>query len=430
MTGAQRFEGHATCPDGDRGPLRGLRVVELGSTVAGPFCARLLADFGASVVKLEQPGGDAVRSMGTQCDGHSLYGASIFRNKQLACIDLRQERGRELARRLCEKADIVVENFRPGTLERWGLGYEALSASNPGLILVRISGFGQDGPYSSRGGYGVVGEAVSGLRGINGDPDRPPPRAATSLADYIAGLYAAFGAVMAVVERQRTGRGQVVDSALYEGSFSFMEPHVPAYQKLGVVARRAGPRLPGNTPNSIYATRDGGYVVIAAASDSVFRRLCEAIGKPALADDPRFATGLARNRHADACDAEIADWSGGRTMAEIEEILGAVGVPASRIYSVEDIFRDPHYAAREMLVSLPDPCLGEVTLTGVVPKLSDTPGGVWRSGRAIGTDTREVLADDLGLSADEISALQREGVVVLADDGPSAEASSQREASA
>ncbi len=401
--------------DAGRGPLAGMRVVELGSTVAGPFCARLLADFGARVVKVEQPGGDAVRSMGRQRDGHSLYGASIFRNKQLASIDLRVPAGRDLARRLCEQADIVVENFRPGTLERWGLGYDVLSASNPGLVLVRISGFGQDGPYSDRGGYGVVGEAVSGLREINGDPDRPPPRAATSLADYIAGLYAAFGAVMAVLERRRTGRGQVVDSALYEGSFSFMEPHVPAYQQLGVVARRAGPRLPGNTPNSIYPSADGGHVVIAAASDSVYRRLCEAIGKPHLADDPRFATALARNDHADACDAEIAGWTGGETMDRIEAVLESAGVPASRIFTVADIFRDPHYRSRDMLVELADPDLGEVTLTGVVPKLSRTPGCVWRSGRALGTDTRRVLSQDLNLSEAEIIALERAGVVVSSD---------------
>ncbi|KAA3633597.1 MAG: CoA transferase [Proteobacteria bacterium] len=388
-----------------------MRVIELGSTVAGPFCGRLLADFGASVIKVEQPGGDAVRSMGTQRDGHSLYAASIFRNKQLVSIDLRQEAGRALVRRLCEKADIVVENFRPGTMERWGLGYDELSSVNPGLVMVRISGFGQDGPYSGRGGYGVVGEAVSGLREINGDPDRPPPRAATSLADYIAGLYGAFGAMMALVERHRTGRGQVVDSALYEGSFSFMEPHVPAYQQLGIVAKRAGPRLPGNTPNSIFPSADGGFVVIAAASDSVFRRLCEVIEKPELADDPRFETGLARNENADACDAAIAGWTRQLSMAEIEGKLATAGVPSSRIYTVEDIFRDVHYKAREMLVSIPDPCLGDVTLTGVVPKLSETPGSVWRSGRPLGADTFDVLSGELGISHDEIASLRRNGVV-------------------
>ena len=393
------------------GPLKGLRAIELGSTVAGPFCARLLADFGADVIKVEQPEGDAVRSMGTQRDGCSLYGASIFRNKRLVSIDLRQQAGRDLVGRLCSTADIVVENFRPGALERWGLGYDELSKDNPGLILVRISGFGQDGPYSDRGGYGVVGEAVSGLREITGEPDRPPPRMATSLTDYIAGLYAAFGTMMAVVERQRTGKGQVIDSALYEAAFSFMEPHVPAFQQLGIVAKRAGSRLPGNTPNSLYPTSDGRHVVIAAASDGVFARLAAAIGKPELADDPRFSTGICRTRHEDDCDAAITAWTSNTPIAEIEAALQEAKVPAARIYTVEDIFADAHYRHREMLVDVPDPQLGTVTLAGVVPKMSDTPGSVWRSGGRVGEDTCEVLKNELELSQAEIDALERDGTV-------------------
>jgi len=395
----------------DFGPLKGLRAIELGSTVAGPFCARLLADFGADVIKVEQPEGDAVRSMGSQRDGCSLYGASIFRNKRLVSINLRQQAGRDLIKRLCLKADIVVENFRPGTLERWGLGYNELARDNPGLILVRISGFGQDGPYSDRVGYGVVGEAVSGLRGITGDADRPPARMATSLTDYIAGLYAAFGTMMAVVERQRTGKGQVIDSALYEAAFSFMEPHVPAYQQLGTVAKRAGSRLPGNTPNSLYPTGDGGHVVIAAASDPVFARLAAAIGRPELADDPRFSTGISRVQHEDACDAAITAWTSRTPIAEIEAALQEARVPAARIYTLEDIFGDPHYRHREMLVDLPDPQLGTVTLAGVVPKMSATPGRVWRSGPRLGEDTHEVLMNELELSRAEIEALEREGTV-------------------
>lgn len=396
------------------GPLRGLRVIEFGSTVAGPFCARLLADFGADVIKIEQPEGDAVRSMGTQKDGHSLYAASIFRNKRIIAINLREESGRELARKLCLKADIIVENFRPGTLERWGLGYDDLSKDNPGLIVVRISGFGQSGPYSQRGGYGIVGEAVSGLREITGDPDRPPPRIATSLTDYIAGLYAAFGVAMAVTERHRTGRGQVVDSALYEGAFSFMEPHIPAYQQLGVVAQRAGSRLPGNTPNSLYPTGDGRYVVLAAASDPVFARLAAVIGKPELARDKRFSTGVARAANEDACDAEIEAWTRSKTIAEIEAALEEAKVPAARIYTVEDIFEDPHYRARDMLLDLEDPRLGNVTLAGIVPKLSGTPGSVWRAGAALGEDTRAILRDELQLGDDEIARLESEGTVAAA----------------
>ncbi|GMQ76175.1 MAG: CaiB/BaiF CoA-transferase family protein [Gammaproteobacteria bacterium] len=412
------------------GPLKGLRTIELGSTVAGPFCARLLADFGADVIKVEQPEGDAVRSMGTRRDGCSLYGASIFRNKRLVSIDLRQEAGRALVKRLCLGTDILVENFRPGTLERWGLGYDELSRENPGLIVVRISGFGQDGPYSDRGGYGVVGEAVSGLREITGDPERPPPRMATSLTDYIAGLYGAFGALMAVVERQRTGKGQVVDCALYEGAFSFMEPHIPAYQQLGIVAKRAGPRLPGNTPNSLYPTSDGRHIVIAAASDPVFARLAAAIGKPELVDDPRFSSSIARARNEDDCDAAIAAWTRSTPIAHIEAVLQQAKVPAARIYTVEDIFNDPHYRHRQMLIDVPDPQLGRVTLTGVVPKLSDTPGAVWRSGPCLGADTDEVLKNELELAQADIDALKRNGTVHGPEPAPGATATRARDPNA
>lgn len=394
-----------------RGPLKGLRVIELGSTVAGPFCTRLMADFGADVIKVEQPEGDAVRSMGTRKDGRSLYGASIFRNKRLVSINLRKKEGSDLVRQLCLKADIIVENFRPGTMEKWGLGYDDLAQDNPGLIMVRISGFGQSGPYSRRGGYGVVGEAVSGLREITGDPERPPPRANTSLTDYIAGLYGAYGAVMAVLERARTGLGQVVDTTLYEASFSFMEPHIPAFQQLGIVAKRAGPRLPGNTPNSIYPTAGGHFIVIAAASDSVFRRLVRAIGKPELIDDRRFASGVARAENEDACDAAIADWSRGNSVDEIERVLELAGVPAARIYTVEDIFADQHFHQRDMLVDLPDEELGTVTLTGIVPKLSATPGNIWRVGQRLGQDTLAVLHSELDLSEVELRDLERAGII-------------------
>ena len=397
--------------DTGAGPLKGVRVIELGSTVAGPFCARLMADFGADVIKVEQPEGDAVRSMGTRRKGQSLYGASILRNKRLVSINMRQEQGRDLVRKLCIEADIVVENFRPGTLERWGLGYEDLSKENAGLVLVRISGFGQTGPYSSRSGYGVVGEAVSGLREITGDPDRPPPRVATSLTDYITGLYGAFGAMMALVERNRTGIGQVVDSALYESAFSFMEPHVPAFQQLGQVAQRAGSRLPGNTPNSIYPTGDNRFVVIAAASDPVFRRLATAIGKPELSENPLFATAVARAKNEDECDLIITEWTRSKSVEEIENELLAANVPAARIYTMEDIFADPHFRERDMLVDVEDPKLGDVTMAGVVPKLSGTPGEIWRAGAQCGEDTYDVLGEELGLSVDQINQLERNSTV-------------------
>jgi crotonobetainyl-CoA:carnitine CoA-transferase CaiB-like acyl-CoA transferase len=379
--------------------------------VAGPFCARLLADFGADVIKVEQAEGDAVRSFGHRREGRSLYNASMQRGKRIASIDLRTEEGRSLVRRLCESADIVVENFRPGTLERWGLGYEALSAANPGLVLVRISGFGQDGPYSGKAGYGVVCEAVSGLREITGEPGRPPPRVATSLTDYIAGVYAAFGAAMAIHERGRTGRGQVVDSALYEGSFSFMEPHVPTFQQLGIVAERAGPHLPGNAPNSIYPTRDGHYIVLAAASDAVFGRLAQAMGRADMIDDPRFRTAVARAENMAQCDAAVAKWTQTLDLPAAEAALERARVPAARIYTIADIFDDPHYRAREMLVEVQDDRLGAVTVPGIVPKLSRTPGAVRWAGRDIGADTAEIMRDDLGLDAAQVRRLAREGVI-------------------
>ncbi|MEE4120516.1 MAG: CoA transferase [Paracoccaceae bacterium] len=397
---------------GARGPLAGCRVVELGSTVAGPFCARLLADFGADVVKVEQIEGDAVRSMGKRKDGRSLYAASILRNKRILAADMRSDEGRALARRLCERADIVVENFRPGTLERWGLGYDALSKVNPGLILVRISGFGQDGPKSQSPGYGVVCEAFSGLREITGDPDRPPARVAVSMTDYITGLYAAYAAALALHDRARTGRGQVVDAALYESAFSFMEPHVPAYQQLGHVATRAGSRLPDHTPNTLYRARDG-FIHITAGAQSVFARLAGVMGRPDLIDDPRFATAVARAANEDEIDAEIEAWTRKLPLAQIERLLDEAAVPASRIYTMADIFADPHYAARGMIAEADDPVLGAVAMPAVVPRLSRTPGAVRWAGHDIGQDSAAVLRDELGLDAAEITRLAEAGVVAL-----------------
>ncbi|HWL29774.1 MAG TPA: CaiB/BaiF CoA-transferase family protein [Burkholderiaceae bacterium] len=393
------------------GPLSGYRVIELGSTVAGPFCARLMADFGADVIKVEQEEGDAVRSMGSQKDGRSLYGASILRNKRIVSVDLRKEQGRDIARRLCLDADIVIENFRPGTLERWGMGYDDLSAVNPGLVLVRISGYGQDGPYSQRPGYGVVCEAFSGLREVTGDPDRPPARVAVSMTDYITGLYGAFGAVMAILERTRTGRGQVVDSALYETAFSFMEPHIPAYQQLGLIATRCGSRLPGHTPNSLYATGDGRYIHITAGSQSIFKRLAVAMEKPELLDDARYATPTDRSRNEDAMDAIVEEWTRSKALVELETILDQAGVPASRIFNMEDIFADPHYRAREMIVAPEDPQLGPVAMANVVPRLSGTPGSVRWAGRDIGQDTESVLIELLGLTEQEVEALAEAQVI-------------------
>ncbi|MBX9811312.1 MAG: CoA transferase [Burkholderiales bacterium] len=402
------------------GPLSGYRVLEMGSTVAGPFCGRLLADFGAEVIKVEPAEGDAVRTMGKRFHGKSLYAASIFRNKSLISVDLRSKEGQEIIKKIVAKCDVVVENFRPGSLEKWGLGYADLSRVNPGLVMVRISGFGQTGPYSIRAGYGVIGEAVSGIRHITGDLDRPPARVAVSITDYITGLYGAFGAVMALLARGKTSRGQYIDTALYECAFSFMEPHIPAYEKLGHVANRAGSRLPDSTPNNLYPTKDRQFIHITAMGDAVFKRLAIAMGQPELASDERFNNGVARSGHHEELDDIIARWTSSRDLAELEEILEAATVPATRIYTMADIFRDPHFRAREMLAQVPDEELGSVTVANVVPRLSETPGRIRRSGGRIGQDTRQVLTDVAGLSAQDIGRLATAGVVCC-DDHPASE---------
>jgi crotonobetainyl-CoA:carnitine CoA-transferase CaiB-like acyl-CoA transferase len=394
------------------GPLTGIRVLEMGSTVAGPFCGRLLADFGAEVIKIETADGDTVRSMGKRVDGRSLYAASIFRNKALVSIDLRKAEGQELVRKLVRNCDAVVENFRPGALERWNLGYEQLAKVNPKLVMVRISGFGQDGPYAHRPGFGVIGEAVSGLRHITGDPDRPPARVAVSLTDYITGLYGAFGAVMALMVQRQTGKGQFVDSALYECAFSFMEPHIPAFEKLGHVANRAGPRLPDNVPNNLYPTRDGSFIHIAAVGEPVFKRFLGVLGRPELIDDPRFRTAVDRTRHEDELNAIIHAWTTAHDLAELERLLHDADVPATRIYTMADIFRDPHYKARQAIVDAPDAELGSIKMANVVPRLSATPGRVRHAGgQVVGSDTREVLRQVAGLSDTEIESLRDAGIV-------------------
>lgn len=396
---------------GRGGPLAGCRVLELGAVVAGPFCGRLLADFGAEVVKIEPREGDGIRSVGKRNKGKSLNAASILRNKALASVDLRRPEGQALIRKMVPCFDIVIENFRPGGLEKWGLGYEDLRPLNPGLIMVRISGYGQTGPYSARPGFGVIAEAMSGLRHITGDPDRPPARVGVQLTDYITGLYGAFGAMLALHHRHQTGEGQYVDAALYECAFSFMEPYVPAYQQLGVIANRTGAALADSAPNNLYPTRDGNYVHITGNHDGVFKRLVGAMGRPELLDDPRFRTLVDRNRHAAEIDAIVTEWTQRHDAAQLEATLDAAQVPASRIYTMADVFADPHYRARGMLVDVPDEDLDTVTLAGPVPRLSRTPGAIHRSGGRIGQDTRTVLARYAGLKAQELDALEAAGVI-------------------
>ena len=407
----------------ESGPLQGCRVLELGSIVAGPFCGRLLADFGAEVIKVEPAEGDGIRSVGKRYNGKSLSAASILRNKSLISIDLRTAEGQAIIKKIVPKFDIVIENFRPGGLEKWGLGYEQLASLHPGLIMVRISGYGQTGPYSQRPGFGVIAEAMSGLRHITGDPDRPPARVGVQLTDYITGLYAAFGAMMALHHRSRTGEGQYVDAALYECAFSFMEPFVPAYDKLRTVANRTGSGLADSAPNNLYPTKDANFVHITGNHEAVFKRLAAAMGQAELVMDPRFKTLVDRNRNAREIDEIVTQWTLRHTVAEVEAKLLAAEVPASRIYTIADVFADPHYRAREMLVPASDDDLGTVTLAAPVPKLSRTPGSIRRSGGRIGQDTRRVLADLAGLSDPELKRLEAERIIYLDRDGPADAAS-------
>ena len=394
-----------------QGPLDGIRVLELGSTVAGPFCARLLADFGAEVVKIEVPEGDPVRTFGKRHNGKSLYASSIFRNKKMASINLRDKRGRELIKTLVAKFDVLIENFKPGTMERWGLGYEDLKDINPGLIMVRISGFGQTGPYSHKPGYGVVCEAVSGMRHLTGDPDRPAARVAVSLTDEITGTYAAYGVALAVLHKRATGEGQCIDAALYECAFSYMEPYVPAFEKTGFVPIRQGGRLPNSTPNNHYPTKDGRYIHIAAGNMPTWRRLAKAMGKSNLLENSRFPDQMSLNENEDEIDKIVGAWTQKYSIEDLEQMLDEAAVPAARIYTMEDVFNDPHYAAREMIVEVPDDDLGSVKLANIVPRLSATPGQIRKAGGQTGVDTRSVLREFTELTPDEILALEADGVV-------------------
>lgn len=402
-----------TNPRSADGPLAGLKVIEICSTIAGPACARLLGDFGADVIKIEPPEGDPVRQMGRHVDDVSLYAATILRNKQSISLDLKTATGHAIALALLAQADVLVENNRPGVLERLGLGWDTLSAANPRLVMVRISGYGQDGPYASRPGYGAICEAVGGVRHMTGDPDRPPARVALATTDYLTAAYAAFGTAMAILERVRSGKGQVVDVALYETAFSQMEPYVPAYEKLGYVPMREGPNLPSMSPNSLYPSRDGGWVLLAANSNATFERLLRLMDRMDLMQDPRFATIRARGvkENMRALDAIIADWSRAFDAQALEVLLREAEVPSSRVFTIADIYEDPHFRAREMLVEVPHPSIGHTTQTGIVPKLSATPGSIRSTGPDTGADGERILRERLGWDDAAIAAARAEGAL-------------------
>jgi formyl-CoA transferase len=400
------------------GPLAGLKVIELGQLIAGPFAARTLADFGAEVIKIEPPGaGDPLRNWRLMKDGTSVWWQVQSRNKRSLALDLREPEAQAVVRKLAAEADVLIENFRPGAMEGWGLGPDELLAANPGLVMLRISGYGQTGPYRDRPGFGVVAEAMGGLRHLTGEPGRVPVRVGVSIGDTLASLHGVIGVLMAMQHRHATvsaehpkGRGQVIDVALYEAVFNCMESLLPEYGAFGAVREAAGSALPGIAPTNAYRCADGGYAIVAGNGDSIFRRLMACIGRPDLAADPALAGNTGRVAQVEMLDAAIGDWAAQRTVAEVLAALEAANVPAGRIYTIADIAADPHYAARGMLQQVQMADGSALPVPGFVPKLSLTPASHRHNAPAVGADTDAVLRE-VGLSEEQIAALRARGIV-------------------
>jgi formyl-CoA transferase len=385
----------------------------MGTLIAGPFCGQILGDFGAEVIKIEDPrAGDPMRQWGRSLPkGLSPWWPVIARNKKSVTLNLRTPEGQDLARAVIAKADVVIENFRPGALEKWGLGYESLSALNPRLIMARISGFGQTGPYSQRAGFGLIGEAMGGLREVTGEPDRPPSRAGISIGDSLTGMHAAMGVMMAVHARHRTGRGQLVDAALYESVFAVMENLVTEYDLTGYMRERSGPILPGLAPSNVYPCADGQMILIGANGDGVFARLTEAMGRPELKSDPRYVDHPSRGENQHEIDGLVAAWTLTKPLDELLALMETHGVPASRLYRAPEMLADPQFAAREAIVEIDHPVFGRVKMQNVFPKLSDTPGAVRWAGPTLGEHTEAVLRERVGCAAEQIRALREKGVI-------------------
>ncbi|QSB18550.1 CoA transferase [Pseudomonas sp. 15A4] len=394
------------------GPLQGVRVIEIGTLIAAPFAARLLGEFGAEVIKIESMGqGDPLRKWRKLHEGTSLWWYLQSRNKKSLSLNLKSPEGIDIVKRLAESADVLIENLRPGALEKLGLGWEVLHALNPKLTLVRISGYGQSGPYRDRPGFGAIGEAMGGIRYTTGTPGSPPARVGVSLGDSLASMHAVMGALMSLL-RVKTGQGdgQVVDVSLAESVFNVMESLVPEYDMLGHVRERSGGALPGIAPSNTYPTADGAYVVIAGNSDPIFKRLMQTIGRADLAEDPEFAHNDGRAAQSDMLDGAISAWSSALPIDDVLKALEAAEVPAGRIYNVADIVADPHYQARGMILDADLPGGATVKMPGIVPKLSETPGSVNWQGPALGQHTESVLGE-LGMSAADIAQLKHSGVV-------------------
>jgi len=394
------------------GPLDGVRVLELGNFIAGPFAGQLLGDYGAEVIKVESPGeGDPMRRWGVTRDGDSLWWPTIGRNKRSIVLDMRRESARRVAASLAERCDVVLENFRPGLLERWGLSYDELAARNPKLVMVHVSGFGQTGPLATQAGFGSVGEAMGGIRFTTGSPDRPPSRAGISLGDALASVFAVIGTLAALVRARDTGEGQEVDVAIYEAVAALMESTMADFELGGVTRTRSGSVLPGVAPSNVYPTADAAEVVIAGNADNVFVRLCEAMDQPELATDERFATHQGRGVNMAELDEIVGTWTAKAPCDEILAILEAHGVPAGRIFTASDMLTDPQYLARDMVRRITSTQGWDVPMTGVVPRFAATPGTIRHAGPALGEHTDELLRELLDLDRDEIASLRSDGAI-------------------
>jgi formyl-CoA transferase len=395
------------------GPLADLTLIEMGTLLAGPFCGQLMGDFGANVIKVEAPGkGDPMREWGREkAHGKSLWWPVIARNKKSITLNLRVPQGQVLARRLIGKADILVENFRPGTLERWDLDYQTLSSDNPGLVMIRVSGFGQTGPYATRAGFGAIGEAMGGLRYVCGDPSTPPSRMGISIGDALAATFACLGGLVAVHARERTGRGQIVDSSIVEAVLNMMESLVTEYDQAGYVRERTGAILPNVAPSNVYPTKDDKMLLIAANQDTVFARLAEAMGQPELVADTRFVSHASRGQHQQILDDLIGGWTVTMAADELQARMDEYGIPAGGIYRVPEMLEDVHFKAREAIITTLHPTFGELKMQNVAPKLSETPGTVRSPAPELGQHNEEIYLDLVGLSQQEFDDNVGEGVI-------------------
>jgi formyl-CoA transferase len=393
-------------------PLTGLRVIELGQLIAGPFASKILAEFGADVIKVEPPsGGDPLRGWRLIHEGTSVWWAAHARNKRSLTLDLRTPEGQVIIRQLASDADILIENFRPSAMEKWGLGFKDLHAINPKLIMLRVSGYGQSGPYRDRPGFGVIGEAMGGLRYLSGEPGRPPVRVGVSIGDTLSGLHGVIGVMMALRHReQQGGLGQEVDVALYESVFNMMESLLPEYSKFGAVRQPSGASMPGIVPTNAYLCKDGRYALIAGNGDSIYKRLMESIGRPELANDPELANNVGRAANVERIDQAISDFTCQHDLDSVLELMNKAGVPAGKSYDAADIANDPHYQARDMILEAKLPDGSSVAVPGIVPKLSATPGQITREAPTLGQHTGEIL-DALGIDSTKQADWKSRGII-------------------